>query len=125
MAYWSGGSTDNDYAVTQLGATLLDLKQRMFESTLGAIKDRFPEQALIAHLRALRAVHEQIPKVVPHVAFTVEDLRRAEQLFSEWYSKVEKRIPAKYRAQVRQDAEIEFRAFRVMLGVKDSPTVKW
>ena len=100
MAYWSGGPTGNDYAVTQLGATLLDLKERMFESTLRAIKDRYPEQSMVAHLRALRAVGDQFPKVVPHVAFTVEDLQRAEGLFHEWYSTVEKRIPPKYRARV-------------------------
>jgi hypothetical protein len=70
----------------------------------------FPEQGMIATLTCLRLLGERFPHSVS-VLFGKKEFAFVKQKFDEWYEKVSKKIPSKYRDGILKEAQDEFALF--------------
>lgn len=116
MSYWGSKPIENDCAFTSIGAIISIIKQRMFEDIEVVLEDPpYPEQSILAHLQCLRILAQQFPQSV-NVHFGKKSLQKSKAAFDQWYSLVEKKIPAKHREAVLLEAQKEFELCEKQFG---------
>ena len=110
MGYWSGEADGCDYALTALGRIIYEIKEHLLEDMKEVRDEEYPEQSMIAILSLLRLIGEQFPENLS-VHFGRRSFDRVREAFNQWFEKVEKKIPAKHRKMLRQEADKEFLLF--------------
>ena len=114
MAYWSGEVDGSDFSFNSICVIALSIKKEMFEDVENCIRDKYPEQSVIASIRMLSQVAQLSPKILlPTV--TVTDVRRAEEMLEEWFDVCGSKVPAKYREQLRQEGKDAFDELRFVM----------
>lgn len=107
MSYQGSNPYGSDYAKSAVGVSALFISDKLFASMEQVIAKPHPEQSIIVLLQCLRKLAEEFPNAVA-LHFHKPEFERAKAGFHEWYEKVEKKIPAKYRQGLREEAEAEF-----------------
>ena len=114
MSYYSAEVDGSEFAFTQICVVALFIRDRMFEDVENCIRDKYPEQSVIASIRMLSQVAQLSPKILlPTV--TVTDVRRAEEMLEEWFDVCGSKVPAKYREQLRQEGKDAFDELRFVM----------
>ncbi len=110
MPYWGGEPSDSDFAFDGVGAYIVLIKKRTFQSASTVIEKSYPEQSIIASLRCLRVLANEFPKCV-RLHFRRKQFEEAKTAFETWYELVEDKLPAQYKESIRLEADREFELF--------------
>lgn len=110
MSYWGPEADDCDYAMTSIGAYVFLIKERMFLDAKNVIEKQFPEQSIIASVAILRNIGREFPESVK-IHFGKKEIKKAQEMFEEWYNLVDNKIPKKYKDELLQVAKKEFTLF--------------
>jgi len=114
MAYWGTKSGDSDFASMAVTACVVRIREQLFKDIETVLSKEYPEQSIIATLVCLRAIAVHHRKWVK-LKFSKSDYAKAKSSFEEWYGKVNSKIPAKYRKQVLEEANEEFKQFEEII----------
>ena len=114
MSYWGPGAEESDFAFDAVGVSILLIKRKLLEDTKTVLDEKYPEQAIVAHLTCLRLLGERFPKNLM-VHFGRRDFEAAKRSFNEWYELVQRRLPKQVREELREEAEAEFQRFEQFL----------
>ena len=102
------GPFDNDWAFTEFGVVVLTIADRVdAEVSELRTKPLQADQAVVAMVCSLRALGKVCPKGMS-ASLTPDRVKHWQKEFFAWYDEVKRKLPAKYREQIKADAEKEF-----------------
>lgn len=121
MSYQSGEAYGSDFAKDAMEDLMVDVKEKLFEKLEKLLEGPHSEQAVLVHLRTLWLLGQEFPGARV-LAFGSKDFAKARDGFNEWYGKCEKKIPAKYRKDLRAAADEEFARWDELLSKRPRPS---
>ncbi len=121
MSYWGSDPDDSDYASGAVGVIILLIKERMINDMEGAIAEEFPEQSLIVSLQCLRLIGERFRQDLS-VHFEISHLKGCRELFDQWYTLVQHKLPKKFKDEILAKSIAEFELFEAMLNTPKTPS---
>ena len=83
MAYWGNNAEDCDFAFDTVGSYIVHIKKAMLRDAAAAIERAYPEQSILASLKAICCLRDSFPKNVS-CSFPRGAYEESKQLFSEW-----------------------------------------
>lgn len=105
---YGAGPFDNDWAFTEFGVVVLTIADRVdAEVSELRTKPLQADQAVVAMICSLQALGKVCPKGMS-ASLTPDRVKHWQKEFFAWYDEVKRKIPAKYREQIKADAEKEF-----------------
>lgn len=107
MSYHNASATGTDRARTLMDRVVLSIVEKMFEDLEKVLERNSPEQSVLAHLRVLDALYEELPASLA-MFFGRSDFQKARDGFNQWYEKCQSKVPVKYRKELRESADREF-----------------
>lgn len=110
MSYQTSDVNGTDYAKGKIDLVISLIVDRMEEDINRCIEKEFPEQSVLGMLVCLRLIGERFPQNLS-LYFGRRNLEEAKTKFYKWYELVHKKIPAKFRQEVKEVAEKEFDLF--------------
>ena len=110
MSYWNGSAEGSDFATNAVGVAILNIKDKMLKDFDGIMKAKHPEQSIITSLTCLRLIGERFPQSLC-LHFLEQDYIEMKEKFYQWFELMNKKIPAKYRDELKASAEQEFMLF--------------
>jgi len=107
MSYQGSTPYGSDFAKSAVGVTALFTTRKLFTEMDQVIEKPHSEQSILVYLQCLRKLAEDFPEAV-NIHFGRKKFEKAKSGFYEWFAKAEKKIPAKYRKGLMEEAEAEF-----------------
>ena len=110
MSYQTSDVNGTDFAKGSIDLIIRNIIKKMDSDIKMSIEKEFPEQSILSSLVCLRLIGEKFPKNLS-IYFGNLDFEELKSKFYKWYELVHKKIPAKFREEVKEVAEKEFDLF--------------
>lgn len=107
MAYWGSNAEDCDFAFDAVGSYIVHIKKAMLRDAAVAIERAYPEQSILASLKAIYCLWDSFPKNVS-CAFPRRAFEESKLLFSAWIAAAGPHISSSRRTSLLAEADAIF-----------------